>query len=153
MHCKYYYCSTLNFFAAPPVLEAFDTTVTAQINSSVTLSCEIYGYLADGAEPHISWQKLPSTAITSNDPLYIISDTNGSKQIQNGGSTPGPSFVSSLTIDVVDETVAGTYLCSSTATGATIPSIKLTVTGTCTLYVIHLTSLMIVLISIDISGN
>ena len=121
------------------MLEAFETIVTTQTNSSVNLSCEIYGYLADGAEPHISWQKLQSMALISTNPLYMISSTNGSKQIQNGGSTPGPSFVSSLTIDVVDETVAGTYLCSSTATGATIPSITLTVTPIGRLYTMSCT--------------
>ena len=98
----------------------------AQTNSSVTLSCEIYGYLPNDAEPQISWHKLPNVAVTSNDPLYMISSTNGSKQIQNGGITPGPSLISSLTIDVVDVTVAGTYLCSSS--GANIKSIVLTVT-------------------------
>ena len=106
--------------------------MTAPTNSSVTLSCELYGYLSNGAEPQISWRKLPNIEIASNDQLYTISSTNGSKQIQNGGSTPGPSLVSSLTIDIVDETVAGTYLCSSVAD--TIQAIDLTVTTTGRLY-------------------
>ena len=42
----------------------------------------------------------------------MITTSDGSRQIQNGGSTPGPSHVSSLTIDVMDESVAGMYTCS-----------------------------------------
>ena len=42
----------------------------------------------------------------------MITTSVGSRQIQNGGSTPGPSLVSSLTIDVMDESVAGMYTCS-----------------------------------------
>ena len=113
------------FHTDSPVLEALDTTVRAQTNSSVTLSCEIYGYLPYGDQPQISWQKLPNMLITSNGPLYTISSTSGSKQIQNGSSTPGPSFISSLIINVVDETVAGTYICSSSDTP--IQTIVLTV--------------------------
>ena len=37
--------------------------------------------------------------------------SEGSRQIQNGGSLPGPSCVSSLKISVMDESVAGTYAC------------------------------------------
>ena len=112
---------------ASPVLEALNDSVTAQTNSSVTVSCEIYGYLPDGSEPQIFWRKLDGAAIYSDTPLYTISSSNGSKQIQNGGSTPSPSFISSLTIDVVDETLAGTYLCSSIAT--TVQAIMLEVRG------------------------
>ena len=36
----------------------------------------------------------------------------GSKQIQNGGSSPAPSLMSSLTVNVMDESVAGMYTCS-----------------------------------------
>ena len=89
--------------------------MTTSINSSVTLACELYGYLPSGAEPEILWQTLnPSTTISSSDSWYTISSTSESRQIQNGGSSPRPSFISSLTIDVMDDSVEGTYLCSST---------------------------------------
>ena len=42
----------------------------------------------------------------------MITTSAGSRQIQNGGSTPGPSLVSSLTVDVMDESVDGMYTCS-----------------------------------------
>ena len=42
----------------------------------------------------------------------MINETAGSRQIQNGGPSPGPSLVSSLTIDVMDESVADMYTCS-----------------------------------------
>ena len=51
--------------------------------------------------------------ISSNSPpYYTITTSAGSKQVQNGGSTPVPSLVSSLTIDVMDESVASMYTCS-----------------------------------------
>ena len=81
-------------------------TLVATINSSVTLSCEIYGYLPRGSQPHITW-RMGSVTISSSDPLYTIFMSVGSRQIQNGGPTPRPSFVSSLIIDVMDESVAG----------------------------------------------
>ena len=104
------------FTIAPVDIQIIGSSrVTTSINSSVTLACELYGYLPSGAEPEILWQTLnPSTTIMSSDPWYTISSSSGSRQIQNGGSSPRPSFISSLTIDVVDDSVEGTYLCSST---------------------------------------
>ena len=52
------------------------------------------------------------TLPVSNTPPYTITPSTGSRQIQNGGSSPGPSVISSLTIDVTDESVAGMYTCS-----------------------------------------
>ena len=96
------------------VLEVLgNSVVRTSTNTSVTLSCELYGYLSSGTEPQIVWQKLPSRTLTSNDPLYTISSMNGSNKIQNGGATPRSSFISVLTIDVVDESVQGMYVCSS----------------------------------------
>ena len=50
--------------------------------------------------------------ISPNSPSYAILTSDGSRLIQNGGSVPGPSHVSSLTVDVMDESVAGSYVCS-----------------------------------------
>ena len=95
------------------VLEALNNSaVIATVNSSVTLSCEIYGYLPGAVQPQIIWQRINGGMISSNSPPYMITTSAGSRQIQNGGSSPGPSLVSSLTIDVMDESVADNYTCS-----------------------------------------
>ena len=52
-------------------------------------------------------------AILSSSPPYTLSTSVGSRQIQDGGDLPRSSYVSSLTIDVMDESVAGKYTCSS----------------------------------------
>ena len=64
--------------------------------------------------------------ILGNEPLYSISTGDGSKEIQNGGSMPRASHISSLTVDVADNSVDGIYLCSGSAGG--VKSITLTVT-------------------------
>ena len=103
-----------------------NTVVVTTTNSSVTLSCEIFGYLPRGSQPQITWRTRmggPGTSsipISSSNPLYTISTSDGSRQIQNGGSTPRPSLVSSLTIDVLDESVAGEYVCSGPSSVQTI---------------------------------
>ena len=106
---------------------ASDTFVITTTNSSVTLSCEIFGYLPRGSQPQITWRTWmggPGTSsmpVSSDNPLYTISTSDGSRQIQNGGSTPRPSLVSSLTIDVLDESVAGEYyVCSGPSSFQTI---------------------------------
>ena len=57
---------------------------------------------------------------SSSNPLYTIATSDGSRQIQNGGSTPRPSLVSSLAIDVMDESIAGEYVCSGPSSFQTI---------------------------------
>ena len=102
---------------------ASNTLVITTTNSSVTLSCEIFGYLPRGSQPQITWRTRmggPGIQVSSDNPLYTISTSDGSRQIQNGGSTPRPSLVSSLTIDVIDESVAGEYVCSSPSSFQTI---------------------------------
>ena len=60
-------------------------------------------------------------AILSNtSPYYMITTSAGSRQIQNGGSSPIPSLVSSLTIDVMDDSVADMYTCSGPSNFQTI---------------------------------
>ena len=105
---------------------ASNTLVVTTTNSSVTLSCEIFGYLPRGSQPQITWRTRmggPGTSsmpVSSSNPLYTIATSNGSRQIQNGGSTPHPSLVSSLTIDVIDESVAGEYVCMGPSSSQTI---------------------------------
>ena len=102
---------------------ASDPVVVATTNSTVTLSCEIFGYLPRDSQPQITWRTRiggPGTQVSSDNPLYTISTSDGSRQIQNGGSTPRPSLVSSLTIDVIDESVAGEYVCSGPSSFQTI---------------------------------
>ena len=87
------------------------STVDVSINSSVILSCEVYGYLPRLSQPQITWRKMNGGTIGNSTP-YTITTSNGSRQIQNGGPSPIPSHVSSLTIDVMDDSVAGMYTCS-----------------------------------------
>ena len=61
-----------------------------------------------------------SMPVSSSNPLYTIATSDGSRQIQSGGSTPRPSLVSSLIIDVIDESVAGEYVCSGPSSSQTI---------------------------------
>ena len=61
-----------------------------------------------------------SMPIPSDNPPYRISTSAGSRQIQNGGSSPSPGLVSSLTINVINESVAGEYVCSGPSSFQTI---------------------------------
>ena len=102
----------------------FSNKVSANLNSSVTLSCELYGYLPMDSRPLISWSKVGS------DLIFSTTDGEGSRRIQNGESSPRPSLVSNLTIDVAEESAAGLYICSSVSVVRTIqlvinPGIKL----------------------------
>ena len=89
-----------------------DTRVVATMNTSVTLSCEIYGYLPRGSIPQITWRRMNGEMLSRSSPPYMLSMSNGTEQIQNGGTSPQPSYVSSLTIDVMDRSVEDTYICS-----------------------------------------
>ena len=101
----------VTLFRTGAVTEALNSTpVVTTTNSSVTLSCEIFGYLLRDSQPHITW-RIDGVMILPSHPSYSISTSDGSRQIQNGGSTPRPSLVSSLTIDVTDKSVAGIYVC------------------------------------------
>ena len=104
-----------------PVTEAVSNrTIVTTVNSSVTLSCEVYGYLPSGSQRQINWRRMNGGSISSSNPPYTLSTRNGSRQIQNGGISPIPSLVSSLTIDVMDASVADMYTCSGPSNFGTI---------------------------------
>ena len=104
-----------------PVTEAISNrTIVTTVNSSVTLSCEVYGYLPSGSQRQINWQRTNGESISNSNPPYTLSTSNGSRQIQNGGISPIPSLVSSLTIDVMDTSVADMYTCSGPSNFGTI---------------------------------
>ena len=104
-----------------PVTEAISNrTIVTTVNSSVTLSCEVYGYLPSGSQRQINWRRMNGGTISSSNPLYTLSTSNGSRQIQNGGISPIRSLVSSLTIDVMDTSVADMYTCSGPSNFGTI---------------------------------
>ena len=112
--CVYQFCTG-------PVTEAISNrTLVTTVNSSVALSCEVYGYLPSGSQRQINWQRMIGGAISSSSPPYTLSTRNGSRQIQNGGISPIPSLVSSLTIDVIDTSVADMYTCSGPSNFGTI---------------------------------
>ena len=62
---------------------------------SVTLSCEIYGYLS--SSPDITWTLVNPDTLLSSDSTYTIITRDGNRMIQNGGLFPSPSFISDLT--------------------------------------------------------
>ena len=95
-------------------------TIVTTVNSSVTLSCEVYGYLPSGSQRQINWRRTNGGSISSSSPPYTLSTRNGSRQIQNGGILPISSLVSSLTIDVMDTSVADMYTCSGPSNFGTI---------------------------------
>ena len=85
-----------------------NTTVTT--DSSATLSCELYGYLTNSL-PTIVWN-FGSDQLT-DDSVFTITTEDGSRMIQNGGTTPRPSVRSLLTINRPMTTHEGTYICSA----------------------------------------
>ena len=108
-------------FCTDAVTEAISNrTIVTTVNSSVTLSCEVYGYLLRGSQWQISWRRMNGGSISSSIPPYTLSTSNGLRQIQNGGVSPILSLVSSLTIDVINESVADMYTCSSPSDFETI---------------------------------
>ena len=117
---KYFYLTTLHIICTGAITVALsNSTVNTSMNSSVTLSCEVYGYLPRLSLPLIIWRSMNGGTI-GNSSLYTITTSNGSRQIQNGGPSPIPSHVSSLTIDVMDDSVAGMYTCSGPSNFQTI---------------------------------
>ena len=85
-----------------------NTTVTS--DSSATLSCELYGYLPEQL-PTIVWT-FGGDQLT-DDFVFTITTQDGSRMIQNGGTTPRPSVRSLLTINRPMTTHEGTYICSA----------------------------------------
>ena len=110
-----------NIICTDAITEALSNrTMVTTVNSSVILSCEVYGYLPRGSQRQINWRRTNGGSISSSIPPYTLSTSNGSRQIQNGGISPIPSLVSSLTIDVMDASVADMYTCSSPSDFETI---------------------------------
>ena len=89
-------------------------TVNARLNEEVALSCEMYGYF-DVNLPEITWHYGDDTGpVDLNSTLYDIiniSTSDGDRFIQNGGSTPRPSVISTLRIVIRDSSAFGVYSC------------------------------------------
>jgi hypothetical protein len=121
LHDEYSHHSMYIFAHADAVTEALNRTMVTTVNSSVTLSCEVYGYLPRASEPRIIWRRMNGgTTPISSSPPYMITTSPGSRHIQNGGDSPIPSVVSSLIIDVMDDSVADMYMCSGPSNFETI---------------------------------
>lgn len=88
-------------------LEPLETYVIEAVSMTVSLSCELYGYVS-GLE--ITWQFENGTTIT-NESAYSITEDVGEYMIQNGGESPIPSVVSFLTIDSPTTSQTGKYTC------------------------------------------
>ena len=76
---------------------------------SVTLSCEIYGYLS--SSPDITWTLNPDIVL-SNDSTYTITTRDGNRLIQNGELFPSPSFISDLTFTHNTSQLIQIYTCA-----------------------------------------
>ena len=77
-------------------------------DSSATLNCELYGYLPE-EPPTIVWN-FGSDQLT-DDSVFTITTQDGSRMIQNGGTTSQPSVRSLLTINRPNTTHQGNYSC------------------------------------------
>jgi len=93
------------------------TTTVAIGDPSVSLTCELYGYLMR-QPPTITWN-FGSDALI-NDSVFTITVQDGSHMIQNGGDTPRPSMKSVLTINCPNRTHEGPYSCSGSGALRTI---------------------------------
>ena len=77
---------------------------------SVTLSCEIYGYLS--SSPDMTWTLANTNTVLSNDSTYTITTRDGNRLIQNGGLFPSPSFISDLTFSYNTSQPIQIYTCT-----------------------------------------
>ncbi len=84
--------------------------MTGVVNESVSLSCELYGYVNDGVG--ITWQFGNNVEQMMNDSVYTITKKSGDHMIQNGEDSPRPSVRSFLTIEMLTSNETGTYICS-----------------------------------------
>lgn len=105
-------------------LEPLEVHVVQEANRSVSLACELYGYV-DGAL-NITWQ----LAVVTTESVYTITEDIGGHMIQNGGDSPRPSVKSSLTIELLLHSQAGIYTCLGGGMNKTI----ILETGMCILY-------------------
>ena len=98
------------FFLILGMLASSSPNTTVTTDSSATLRCELYGYLPEQL-PTIVWN-FGGDQLT-DDSVFTITTEDGSRRIQNGGSTPRPSVRSVLTINRPMTTHEGTYICSA----------------------------------------
>ena len=84
-------------------------SITATTGQNVSLTCDFSGYLP--GDYNITWTGPQGVVLTTSD-RHTISVGSGLSHSQSGGSTPGPSVLSTLTISAVKELDHGTYYCS-----------------------------------------
>ena len=77
---------------------------------SVTLSCEIYGYLSSSSD--ITWTLVNPDTVLSSDSTYTITTRDGNRLIQNGGLFPISSFISDLTFTHNTSQLIQIYTCA-----------------------------------------
>ena len=77
---------------------------------SVTLSCEIYGYLS--SSPDITWTLANSDTVLSSDSTYTITTRDDNRLIQNGELFPSSSFIRDLTFTHNTSQVNQIYTCA-----------------------------------------
>ena len=77
--------------------------------SLVSLSCEVYGYLQRSLSD-ITW-RVHNGIILTNNSVFTIITTEGTKLIQNGGAFPTASIISQLTFVWNESTQNKVYTC------------------------------------------
>ena len=97
----------MQFFLTGDV--ATNAPVIDTIGQNITMTCDFSGYLP--VSYNITWIDPQGDALTNNS-RHTISTGSGVGQSQSGGSSPGPSVLSTLSISTVDEMDFGTYVCS-----------------------------------------
>ncbi len=77
--------------------------------SRVSLSCEVYGY-SQRSLSDITW-RVNNGIILTNNTVFTIITTEGTKLIQNGGAFPTASTISQLTFVWNESTQNQVYTC------------------------------------------
>ena len=108
----------LVFFILGMVASSSSRVTVTSDDPFATLRCELYGYLNNNSLPPIVWTFGGDQL--RDDSVFIITTEDGSRRIQNGGSTPRPSVRSVLTINSPNTTHEGTYNCSSSGRVSTV---------------------------------
>ena len=113
----------LVFFILGMLAPSFSRVTVTSDDPSATLSCELYGYLPEEL-PTIVWT-FRNDSLT-DDSVFTITTQDGSRMIQNGGTTPRRSVRSLLTINSPNMKHEGNYSCCA---GGRVNTVYLRVVG------------------------
>ena len=103
------------------------TVTTSSANGSVSLSCELHGYLRDESKP--KWYLAGTSAPLMNSAKYSIVTSDGTLPTISSGGMSVPSKIVVLTINNLKVADAGLYQCQYSTTGVQSSSTSLSVDG------------------------